>query len=113
MDRLGRNLDDLRKLVLGLTERVVRVEFRKENLIFARKDPTMANLLLSVMGAIAEFERRLIRERQREGIAIAKNGACITAGQQRATRMLLPLSCKGWRPGRNPRCLRESLGSRG
>lgn len=32
----------------------------------------MANLLLSVMGAIAEFERQLIRERQREGIALAK-----------------------------------------
>ena len=32
----------------------------------------MANLLRSVMGAIAEFERQLIRERQREGIALAK-----------------------------------------
>jgi DNA invertase Pin-like site-specific DNA recombinase len=32
----------------------------------------MSNLLLSVMGAFAEFERSLIRERQREGIALAK-----------------------------------------
>src|SRR3546814_3196091 len=32
----------------------------------------MANLMLSVMGAFAEFERALIRERQREGIALAK-----------------------------------------
>ena len=32
----------------------------------------MANLLLSIMGAFAEFERALIRERQLEGIAIAK-----------------------------------------
>ena len=32
----------------------------------------MANLLLSVMGAVAEFERALIRERQMEGIALAK-----------------------------------------
>jgi DNA invertase Pin-like site-specific DNA recombinase len=32
----------------------------------------MANLMLSVMGAYAEFERALIRERQREGIALAK-----------------------------------------
>jgi DNA invertase Pin-like site-specific DNA recombinase len=59
MDRLGRNLDDLRKLVFGLTERGVRVEFRKENLIFTGEDSPMANLLLSVMGAIAEFERQL------------------------------------------------------
>ena len=72
MDRLGRNLDDLRKLVFGLTERGVRVEFRKENLVFTGEDSPMANLLLSVMGAIAEFERQLIRERQREGITLAK-----------------------------------------
>ncbi len=72
MDRLGRNLDDLRKLVFGLTERGVRVEFRKENLVFTGDDSPMANLLLSVMGAIAEFERQLIRERQREGITLAK-----------------------------------------
>lgn len=32
----------------------------------------MSNLLLSVMGAFAEFERALIRERQREGVALAK-----------------------------------------
>ena len=72
MDRLGRNLDDLRKLVFGMTERGVRVEFIKENLTFTGEDSPMANLLLSVMGAIAEFERQLIRERQREGIALAK-----------------------------------------
>jgi DNA invertase Pin-like site-specific DNA recombinase len=77
MDRLGRNLDDLRKLVFGLTERGIRVEFRKENLIFTGEDSPMANLLLSVIGAIAEFERQLIRERQREGIELAKKrGVC-------------------------------------
>ena len=32
----------------------------------------MAMLMLSVMGAVAEFERTLIRERQREGISLAK-----------------------------------------
>jgi DNA invertase Pin-like site-specific DNA recombinase len=39
---------------------------------FTGEDSPMANLLLSVMGAFAEFERALIRERQREGIALAK-----------------------------------------
>lgn len=72
MDRLGRNLDDLRKLMFDLTERGIRVEFCKENLVFTGEDSPMANLLLNVMGAIAEFERQLIRERQREGIALAK-----------------------------------------
>lgn len=32
----------------------------------------MSNLLLSLLGAVAEFERSMIRERQREGIALAK-----------------------------------------
>jgi DNA invertase Pin-like site-specific DNA recombinase len=72
MDRLARNLDDLRRIVLGLTERGVHVVFVKENLTFTGEDSPMSNLLLSVMGAFAQFERELIRERQREGIAIAK-----------------------------------------
>jgi DNA invertase Pin-like site-specific DNA recombinase len=72
MDRLARNLDDLRKLVQSLTKRGIRIEFVKENLTFTDEESPMANLMLSVMGAFAEFERALIRERQREGIAIAK-----------------------------------------
>ena len=72
MDRLARNLDDLRRLVQGLTQRGVRIEFVKESLTFTGEDSPMANLMLSVMGAFAEFERALIRERQREGIALAK-----------------------------------------
>ena len=72
MDRLARNLDDLRRLVQKLTQRGVRIEFLKEGLVFTGEDSPMANLMLSVMGAFAEFERALIRERQREGIALAK-----------------------------------------
>ena len=72
MDRLARNLDDLRRLVQGLTARGVRIEFRKEGLAFTGDDSPMAVLLLSVMGALAEFDRSLIRERQREGIALAR-----------------------------------------
>lgn len=72
MDRLARNLDDLRRLVQKLTKRGVRIEFVKEGLTFTGEDSPMANLMLSVMGAFAEFERALIGERQREGIALAK-----------------------------------------
>lgn len=72
MDRLARNLDDLRALVRSLTARGVRVQFVKEQLTFTGEDTAMATLLLSVMGAFAEFERSLIRERQREGIALAR-----------------------------------------
>ena len=72
MDRLARNLDDLRRIVHELNAKGVRIEFVKEQLTFSGDDSPMATLLLSVMGAFAEFERALIRERQREGIALAK-----------------------------------------
>lgn len=72
MDRLARNLDDLRRVVQDLTRRGVRIEFVKEGLTFTGEDSPMANLMLSVMGAFAEFERALLRERQREGITLAK-----------------------------------------
>lgn len=72
MDRLSRNLDDLRRIVKELTGRGVVVHFHKENLIFSGDASPMSNLLLSMLGAVAEFERSLILERQREGIAIAK-----------------------------------------
>jgi len=72
MDRLARNLDDLRRLVGELTARGLRIEFVKEGLTFTGEDSPMARLLLSVMGAFGEFERALIRERQMEGIALAK-----------------------------------------
>lgn len=72
MDRLARNLGDLRAIVERLTSRGVVVSFHKEALTFTGKDSPMSNLLMSVMGAVAQFERELLRERQKEGIAIAK-----------------------------------------
>lgn len=72
MDRLARNVDDLRRLVQEQTRRRVRVQFLKENLLFTGEESPMANLMLTVLGAVAQFERDLIRERQREGIALAK-----------------------------------------
>ena len=72
MDRLARNLDDLRKLVTQLTDQDVRVDFVKEGLTFTGEESAMSKLLLSIMGGFAEFERALIKERQMEGIALAK-----------------------------------------
>ena len=83
MDRLARNLEDLRRLVRQLTGRGVRVTFVKEQLTFTGEDAPLAQLLLSVMGAFAEFERALIRERQREGIALAKQRG-VYRGRRRA-----------------------------
>lgn len=72
MDRLARNVDDLRRLVQTLTSQGISVEFRKENLTFTGNDSSMSHLMLTVLGAVAQFERDLIRERQKEGIALAK-----------------------------------------
>lgn len=72
MDRLARNLDDLRMIVKELTGRGVKVQFIKENMTFANDDTPISILFLSVMGAFAEFERSLIKERQMEGIANAR-----------------------------------------
>ncbi len=72
MDRLARDLDELRHLVQDLTSRDITVEFVKEHLTFTGNDSPMARLMLSVMGAFSEFERELLKERQREGIALAK-----------------------------------------
>ncbi len=83
MDRLARNLDDLRRLVRLLTDRGIAVEFLKEHLVFTGEDSPMSQLLLSVMGAFAEFERSLIRERQMEGIQLAKQRG-VYRGRQRS-----------------------------
>jgi len=72
LDRLARNLVDLRSVVQGLNERGVKVEFVKNGLTFAGNDSPTSTLLLSMLGAVAEFERAMIRERQREGIDKAK-----------------------------------------
>jgi DNA invertase Pin-like site-specific DNA recombinase len=72
MDRLARNLMDLCQLVKELTSKGVAVEFVKEHLTFNGTDDKYATLQLQLMGAFAQFERAIILERQREGIANAK-----------------------------------------
>lgn len=73
MDRLARNIKDLRNIVDDLTIRGVKISFAKESVTFDNKKCAMSNLLLMLLGSIAEFEHSLIRERQLEGIAIAKS----------------------------------------
>jgi DNA invertase Pin-like site-specific DNA recombinase len=78
MDRLSRNLNDLLTLVTELNKKGVAVEFVKENLVFTGEDTPMAQMLLGIMGSVAQFERAMIRERQREGIAVAKGKGVYT-----------------------------------
>jgi hypothetical protein len=76
MDRLARNMRDLQNLVADLNSRNIAVEFVKENLWFSGDtENPMSKLMLSILGGVAEFERAIIHERQREGIAVAKGKA--------------------------------------
>ena len=74
MDRLARSLMDLLDVTRKLQEKGVTVKFLKEKIELSASGETSAisKLLLAMMGAVAEFERSLIRERQQQGIALAK-----------------------------------------
>ena len=73
IDRLASSLVDLRNLVDEMTNKGVTVRFIHENLTFTHDgEDARSNLMLSILGSFAEFERAIIRERQAEGIALAK-----------------------------------------
>ena len=74
ISRLARNIEDLHRLVREITEKGCSVHFMKENLHFTgnKNDPTQ-QLLLTMLGAVYQFERSIMLERQREGIAVAKS----------------------------------------
>jgi len=72
IDRLARSLEDLLSLVKGLIAKGVAVRFHKEGLHFTGEASPMQELMLGLLGSVAQFERSLIRERQAEGIQKAK-----------------------------------------
>ena len=72
IDRLARNLIELQSIVSSLVDKGVEVRFYTENLTFSKGSSPMQELMLQVLGAFAQFERKLIRERQQEGINNAK-----------------------------------------
>lgn len=73
IDRLARNLQDLLSILTAMTASGITVKFHKEGLEFNGQDSPFQRLQLQIIGAVAEFERAMIKERQKEGIAIAKS----------------------------------------
>lgn len=111
MDRLARNLRDLQKMVEELNARQVTVNFHKENLIFAGGENPMQKLMLQIMGAFAEFERNMIRERQREGISAAqKRGVLIGSKPKLNPETEKEVASRARQPGANKKALSEEYG---
>ena len=85
MDRLARNVEDMLRLVREMNDRGVSVEFIKENMSFtAGSDDPRSILMFTMLSAFAQFERSLIKERQREGIALAKAKGTVYKGRKPA-----------------------------
>ena len=85
IDRLTRSLQDLLLILENMADRHVTVKFYKENLTFSGESSPFQRLHLQIIGAVAEFERSLIRERQREGIALAKKRGKYKGRKKRLT----------------------------
>ncbi|MGW9743932.1 recombinase family protein [Micrococcus aloeverae] len=74
IDRLARNLRDLDMIVQTMIDKGVTVRFEKENLTYSpdTSQSPMERLMFQMLGIFAEFERSIIDERRREGIAAAQ-----------------------------------------
>ena len=72
IDRLARDLRDLQTIIQQLNDKEVSVEFVSEKLAFSGAADAFSKLQIQMMGAFAEFERSIIKQRQAEGIAKAK-----------------------------------------
>ena len=70
LDRLARSVGDLHQIIENLTEK--KVGFRCLNQSGVDTDSSTGKLMMSILGAVAQFENDIRRERQMEGIAKAK-----------------------------------------
>lgn len=83
IDRLARSLKDLQDLIARFNAKGVAVEFVSERLTFsANADDPFARLQMHLMGAFAEFERAILKRRQREGISKAKARGNVYTGRK-------------------------------
>ena len=90
MDRLARNLGNLNTLIRTLNDRGITVTFHKENLTFNGNDSSpKTELLLNLLGSVYQFERSMLLERQKEGIAKAKKAGKYKGGVKRISDELI------------------------
>ncbi len=95
IDRLARNLLDLQQIVRQLVAKGVCLHFYKENMRFSNEANPMQELMLQLLGSFAQFERALIKERQREGIKAAlSKGVKFGAKPKLNTEQVLTLKAR-------------------
>src|SRR5699024_8991517 len=111
MDRLARSLVDLKQIVGEITAKGASVEFVHERATYAAgaQDPR-ADLMLSLLGAFAEFERAIIRERQAEGISIAKAKGKYKGRKRALTDKQIDRVRKRIEAGEGPTAIARELG---
>jgi DNA invertase Pin-like site-specific DNA recombinase len=107
ISRMARNLEDLLALVKMFNAKGVAVRFNKENLSFTGEANPMQELMLSMLGAVYQFERSMMLERQREGIAQAKAAGKYKGGKPRVDADAIKAALES---GLSIRKVAESLG---
>lgn len=110
IDRLARNLRDLESIISDLTGKGVAVTFHKEGLTFTGDDNSMNTLMLQVMGACAQFELSMIKERQREGIAIAKKKGIQIGRKATLNKDHIEQVKELWKSGKNKMEISKAMG---
>ena len=86
IDRLARNMRDLLDIVSELRDKGVTIQFHSESLTFkAGSEDAMAELMLQMLGAFAQFERTLINSRRKEGLAAAAKRGRLPGRKSRFT----------------------------
>jgi len=108
IDRLARDLRDLQTIVEQVTNIGARIKFVSEGLSFGHQDAdAFAKLQFQMLGAFAEFERSIIRKRQAEGIAKARERGVYRGGKKRIDREAVILLHAG---GAGPTAIAEQMG---
>lgn len=88
IDRLGRDLLDILNTILFFTKKKVSINFKQQGLKTLDENGNenpISKMIISILGVVSEMERKLIRERQLEGVAIAKAKG-IYKGRARGTK---------------------------
>jgi len=88
IDRLARNSQDLLRLVDEFKALGVTLHFHREALTFTTGDSDpIGELMFTMLGAFAQFERSILKERQREGIEKAKQKGVYKGAKRRIDRV--------------------------